>query len=123
MSTFGKCSGGGRRSAAREVAPLVAVFTTLTQSHAVTLVDVSATGARLRGDFLPRMAEELLLSVEGVRTFGHVVWSESGECGVEFDEPLQPAAVEELRTKVARSAGLRPDWKAAMDDWMLGFAR
>ena len=39
MSVFGKRSGGGRRTAQRETAPAVAVFTTVTNSHGAVLVD------------------------------------------------------------------------------------
>ena len=82
MMRFGKCQGGGRRSAARTEGPLIAVFTTLRESHSAVLADVSSTGARLRGPQLPPMGEELLLSIGVVRAFGSVIWSESEECGV-----------------------------------------
>ena len=62
--TFGKQGGGGRRGAPREAAPLLAVYTTVTKSHEVVLVDVSSTGARLRGPNLPEAGDELFVSVE-----------------------------------------------------------
>lgn len=121
MNSFGRCGGGGRRLAAREAAPLIAVFTTTTQSHSAVVADLSSTGARLRGESLPQPRDEFLLSIESVRVFGIVRWSNGEECGVAFDEPLPSSDLEMLRAKVVR--GLTPEMKAAMDDWTLGVAR
>jgi hypothetical protein len=123
MNAFGKCKGGGRRSSARERAPLIAVFSTLARSHDSVLVDISRTGARLSGDDLPELGEEFILTIEGIRAFGSVVWSAAGQCGVVFDGPLPAGDVESVRHKVSRLGGFTPRMKAAFDDWMLGFAR
>jgi hypothetical protein len=123
MNAFGRCKGGGRRSARREETPLIAVFTTITHSHRALVVDVSATGVRLRGDDLPRSGEALEVCIESVRAFGIVMWSHRGECGINFDDPLSPGDVALLRHRVATMAGLSPQVKAALDDWMAGFAR
>lgn len=123
MTVFGERIGGGRRSAARSAGPLIAVFTTLKQSHSAELADVSSTGARLRGPQLPDMGEELLLSIDVVRAFGSVIWSEAGECGVAFDCPLAPDEEQVLRQRVADAHGLPPDIKAAYDNWVAGCAR
>ena len=106
MMAFGKRLGGGRRSAARSAGPLIAVFTTLKHSHSAELADVSSTGARLRGPQLPDMGEELLLSIDVVRAFGSVIWSEAGECGVSFDCLLTPDEQQVLRERVADAHGL-----------------
>jgi len=123
MNAFGKCNGGGRRSSARETAPLIAVFSTLARSHDAVLVDISQTGARLSGDDLPQLGEDFILTVEGVRAVGSVVWAVDGQCGVVFDGPLPATDVESVRRKVSRFAGLTPRMKAAFDDWTAGFAR
>ena len=123
MSNFGKCGGGGRRSAVRERTPLVAVFTTLARSHDAVLVDLSRTGARLSGDDLPAVGEDFILVMEGIRTFGSVVWASEGECGVLFDGPLPAEDVEAVQRKAAGGARFTPWMKAAFDDWMVGFAR
>ena len=73
MSTFGKAQGGGRRSAPREGVPLIAIFTTITRSHRALVVDISATGVRLRGDELPQKGEALDINIEDVRAFGIVM--------------------------------------------------
>ena len=120
---FGKSDGGGRRCALRTAAPLTAVVATLAGSRSFDLVDLSATGVRLAGERLPRIGEELLVTVEKARGYGIVVWSEHGQCGIEFDEPLAPELVSAIRQQAAKSAGLRREVKAAMDDWMMGMAR
>ena len=123
MGVFGRCEGGGRRVASRSSAPLMAVFTTLTGSHSAVLVDVSSTGARLRGAGLPKMGEELMLNIETVQAFGTVVWSESGECGIAFEIPLPREDEETLRQKVSLARGLPPDIQAAFDNWVIGRSR
>ena len=123
MTMFGKRAGGGRRSAPREETPLVAVFSSITQSGRATVVDLSATGVRLRGENLPKVQEVVELIIDGVRAFGAVMWSEYGECGIEFDPPLSPREMHSLRHTVARMAGLPPELRSAFDDWMIGIAR
>jgi len=123
MNVFGKRNGGGRRRAQRESAPAIGVFTTVTKSHAAVLVDISATGARLRTDDLPEFGEELMVNVESIRAFGCVAWVRGDQFGVAFDEVLNQADVHQLRCRLARSAGLPPEMSAAMDDWTTGLAR
>ena len=123
MTVFGKCMGGGRRSAARREGPLVAVLTTLKGSHSAVLADISATGARLRGSQLPDMGEVLTLRIDAVQAFGAVIWVEADECGIAFDRPLAADEEQLLRQKVAETHGLPPDIKAAYDAWVLGCAR
>ncbi len=123
MKMFGKSKGGGRRAAPRETTPLVAVLTSLTRSHGAVLVDVSCTGARFRGADLPKANEQLVVTIQDIRAFATVAWSEHGQCGAEFDPALQPEDVEKLREDVARTAGVEPHMKAAADAWILGAAR
>src|SRR4051794_19370505 len=122
MVAFGKRIGGGRRSAARESAPLVAGFTTITRSHAASLVDISATGARLRGEDLPAVGELVEVSIGKVRAFSLVKWVSGNECGLAFDGRLAAADVKLLRKQVQLAAGLPPEIRAAYDDWVLGIA-
>ena len=86
--TFGKMEGGGRRSAPREAAPLLAICTTVTRTHEVILVDVSSSGARLRGPDLPQVGDGLFLSIGKIKAFGTVAWAECHQFGVAFDAPL-----------------------------------
>ena len=123
MGTFGKCKGGGRRLAGRTAAPLIAVVTTLKESHSAILKDVSATGARVCGRGLPPVGAELFLTIEQVVAFGKVVRAEDNERGIAFDEPLSALDEQFLQQKVADARGLPPEIRAALDDWSLGLAR
>ena len=101
MTTFGRRSGGGRRRAARESLPLIAVFTTLTRSHSAELVDISPMGARLQGSELPGDGEEeVVLCVDRVRAFGRVVWASGDEFAMVFDDPLDDEYVDALRDAI-----------------------
>jgi hypothetical protein len=123
MSTFGKSKGGGRRSAPRTTAPLIALVTTLKDTFSAVLVDLSSTGARLRGRSLPGVDREMFITIDGVIGFGTIVWSKGDERGVEFDPALSASDVARLRQKIAQAAGLPPEIKAAFEDWTAGVAR
>ena len=123
MSMFGKRNGGGRRSVAREITPLTAVFTTVTKSMAAELVDICCTGARLRCNCVPDKGEELMLSVGTVRVFGTVAWSRRNECGISFESSLSDEDVQQLRQKASEARGMTLAAKEAFDAWTLGMAR
>ena len=123
MSTFGRRQGGGRRRGFREHLPLIAVFTTRTRSHHAVVADLSSTGVRLKGDELPQCDEDVMLSIEGMPSYGFVVWSRSGFCGIQFDAPLMAGQIKALQHRVMKARGLPPELMAAMDDWTIGLAR
>jgi hypothetical protein len=102
-------------------APLIGLYTTLARTGSVILVDLSCTGAKVRGERLPDEGDELILSVEGLKAFGTVAWIQPGECGIRFDLALDGAEVRAVQKKVPR--GFTPEMKAALDDWNLGVAR
>jgi|tagenome__1003787_1003787.scaffolds.fasta_scaffold20989739_2 hypothetical protein len=125
MKSFGKCKGGGRRRAAREVLPMAALVNTLEKTWITVLLDVSATGARLRGFDLPAAGEALLVTMDCVRAFGIVAWSEHDECGVQFDPPLPVFEVDRLRreVKVATLTLNVAEEQRAIHAWATGMAR
>lgn len=102
---------------------MLAVYTTVTKSHEAVLVDVSSSGARLRGPVLPEADEELFVSVEHIRAFGKVVRVDEHEFAIEFDQPLPSDDLHTLRNKVKQGAGFSPEEKAAIDGWVLGVDR
>lgn len=123
MGTFGKCEGGGRRSAQRAKAALIALVTTLQESVSAVVLDVSNTGVRLRGNHLPEEGGDCFVNIDGVVAFGTVVRCDKDERGIAFDAPLEPADEKTLRYKVKLAAGLPPEVRAAYEDWTLGIAR
>ena len=122
MGAFGKSEGGGRRSAVRSAAPLIGLVTTLDGTRSAVIVDVSATGARLRGKDLPPPWANFFINVDGVVTFATVQWEDGDERGIEFDAALQEDDLKLLEQKVANARGLPPEIKAAFDDWTQGVA-
>lgn len=123
MVAFGKCKGGGRRSAPRNKAPLMVTLTTLQESRQAVLVDVSTTGACVRGSDLPGKGEELFVNLDGVVAFGTVVRVEGDERGIAFDEALDARDEKSLRRSISGAADLPPELRAAYDDWVVGIAR
>jgi hypothetical protein len=123
MTAFGKCNGGGRRSAPRRTAPLIVVCSSVTASYRATLVDLSATGARLSCSLLPGKGEELLLNMERIRTFATVIWLSGQEFGLAFEEALKPDEVDLLLSLGSKANGLGAEMRAALDIWMAGSPR
>ena len=123
MVAFGKSMGGGRRSAPRETTPMVATVSTLTRSHSAVVVNVSTSGARLRGAELPKMGEDLVVSIETVQAFGTVIWCDQGEAGIEFDPPLDLDEEALLRRRMALLQGLPLSTRFAFETWVEGCGR
>jgi len=125
MSTFGRQSGGGRRIAAREKLPLPAVVSTLRESITAEIVDVSATGVRLKGSHLPAVDALVSLKLDKVEEFGTVVWCAGTQCGIAFDEPLSSGDLAQLRRemKIASAVWRSVDERLAARDWRYGAAR
>lgn len=99
------------------------VLTTLAGSRSAVLADVSSTGARVRGTGLPARGEELVINIERVQAFGTVAWSDSEECGIVFEPPLDADEEDYLRRLVDAARGLPPDVHAALENWCLGCGR
>ena len=125
MTEFGKCRGGGRRSAERVEIPLPALLTTVARTHRAALLDVSCTGVRVQGSDLPHEGEDLQIKIESVRAFGTVMWVEGQQCGLAFDSPLMPFEVDSLRRQanLPRLAGLAVEDRLAAEDWLVGRTR
>lgn len=123
MATFGRSEGGGRRISRRAAAPLPITLATLSATYHCTLIDLSTTGARVRGPRLPLVGEPLYLSVAGSRIFAAARWTALKECGLRFDEPLSAHQVSSLLHEAVRGRGLEPEIRAARDDWTENFTR
>ena len=114
--------GGGRRKAPRAAAPQLAVLSTVTADHRAALVNISRIGARFSAPNLPGRGEELIFRADNVQSFGRVVWSDGGQCGVAFEAPLATAEVDRLRSHADDwiFAGLSIEQAAAAEEWDLG---
>lgn len=127
MADFGKRRDGpgGRRAAAREPVLLNAALLTLRASRTVTLLDVSATGARMRVKEPLFLGQEIWLKINPADLFATIVWLDAEECGILFDQPLTEAeaAALQARGKVVFCAGLTTDEQLGAEDWNTGLMR
>lgn len=96
---FGKSAGGGRRRARRAPAPQLSVLSTVTTDHRVGLVNLSSCGVRVTAPDLPDEGEQVVFKAAGMQSFGHVVWSRNGQCGIAFDTPMPAEQVNRLRSE------------------------
>ena len=106
MQSFGTSAAGGRRSAPRVQAPLIAVLSTAAGDHPAAVTDISRTGARLCAEMLPSVGEALVFRTDDVQVEGRIIWSTGHKCGVEFGAPIAAAEVDQLR----RLASLKPQY-------------
>jgi hypothetical protein len=125
MNVFGKAKGGGRRSAKRVPAPVLAVLSTIEEDHRAALVNISSSGARLSAPSLPREGEQVIFKADRVTAFGRIVWSDGAQCGVAFDGPIIADELQRLRGQVGMwsCSGMSADEQAAASDWQLGISR
>lgn len=70
---------------------LPAVLITRDGTRRVVLEDLSGAGARIRGDLPYRTGEDVVLQWVRFEALGIVWWSEEGDCGIRFRDPV-PAA-------------------------------
>ena len=96
---FGKSYGGGRRCAGRSPLAEQAIVSTLSSCSAAAVIDISKTGAKLRGVKGVTIGDEVLLKLGKLHLFGIVRWMRNEACGVEFDAPIGRFQFEELRKK------------------------
>ena len=115
---------GGRRGAARGAVSLAASMQTTGTYLTIEIVEISATGARLRGAALPAEGQFVLLRAGPLDLFGEVVWHRGDLCGIHFDEPLDDPCVKRMRrdNRVASINVTSADRQAA-EDWASGKAR
>ena len=115
----------GRRDQPRAHLLLAASVEALSGRNSVNLLDVSRTGARLEGVELPAVGKDIVLRCGEIDTFGTVVWSSGGQCGLQFDEPISGSELIELRNAAmaAEQSGLTPEELQAKADWASGVAR
>ena len=88
---------GGRRKSPRQPVSLAASASTVGGCQSVTVENVCASGARLRGRVIPSAGKELMITVGSMSLLAEVAWSRDEECGIEFDPPLDQQDVRALK--------------------------
>jgi hypothetical protein len=116
---------GGSRRAVREGVMLPAALMTTTDSATVDLLDLSKSGAKLRGRSLPSPGQEVLVVLGRLEAFGSVIWRDEDECGVHFDVALTERAVSIVKSErgLASLRGVPGEDLLAASDWQNGLAR
>jgi hypothetical protein len=101
------------------------MLSTIDNYHMAMVIDLSSSGARMRGDKLPTVGQPVSVKLDCVRTFGVVAWSAGNECGVAFDDALSSFELQRLRreVKLVSVAWRSVDEKLASEDWANGMAR
>ena len=95
MSKFG--SRTGRARAARASVLLPASVVTMNAYQFPELLDISQTGAKLRGPSLPPVNTTGLLRVGSFQALCRVVWVADERCGVRFEELVSPKTLKEVQ--------------------------
>ncbi len=116
---------GGHRRAVRDDAMIRVAMMTLTETVGVDLLDLSTSGAKLRGRDLPAPGEQVIVLLGRLEAFGSVVWRDEDQCGIRFDVSLTESAqsvVESERGPSSLVTISRDDILAA-SDWHNGLAR
>jgi hypothetical protein len=116
--------GGQRRSLRDVVMRRVAMMTTLL-SRSVDLIDLSTTGAKLRGRDLPPEGQEVLIRLGDFEAFGVIIWQGDHHCGLRFDVALTENALDLIRRGRGQPTlhDLSPEDLMAADDWANDFVR
>ena len=116
---------GGLRKALREDVLIPAAMMTTTESRGVDLLDVSTSGAKLRGHVLPAPGDAVLLILGRLEAFGYIVWQDGNRCGVRFDVALSESALAMVESERGPSSFLAvgPEAVLAAGDWQYGLAR
>ena len=115
---------GGCRKAVREDMMIRAAMMTLTDTVNVDLLDLSRSGAKLRGPDLPAPGQEVILLLGRLEAFGSVIWRDEDQCGIHFDIALSERALAIVESeRCSRLTGVNGEAVLAAVDWHNGLAR
>jgi hypothetical protein len=111
-----------RRRSARASVILSASVVTMSAYQYFDLINLSATGAKLRGSVFPDIGKTALFRLDRFQALCKVVWVKDGLCGVRFDELLPPALLAHFRKvgSAAQVGMLTPGEQQAKDEWTEG---
>ena len=94
------------------------------ESRPCLIDDISCTGARLRIERPLAERQALMLVFHELKLLGTVMWLRGGECGLRFDQPLDPEDMQgmlwitenrELYDRICQ-AGHAEDWAKGIGD-------
>lgn len=86
-----------KRRAERSKANAPAIVETPASRLAVTVVDFSATGARLTVAASPPSRQDVCLNINGLALFGTIAWRKDNSFGIKFEESVKAFHPEEIQ--------------------------
>src|SRR4028119_629075 len=118
MGVLGKGFSNRRRTERASVL-LPASVVTMSAYQFFDLVNLSATGAKLRGPATPKLGKPALFRLDQFQTLCKVVWVKDDLCGVSFDELVPPRVLAHFRKvgSIVQLGLLTPDEKQAEQEW------
>src|SRR5690348_1219785 len=96
----------GRRAQPRASILLPGSVEAINGSNRISLMEVSLTGARIKGPNLPTVGKDVVLTCGQVDAFGTIIWASANRRGIQFDEPIstkQLVALRDASVSIARS--------------------
>lgn len=108
-----------RRRAPRASVLLPASVVTMSAYRYLEVVNISPTGAKLRGSPIPEIGKTAMFRLEGFQLLCKVVWARDNLCGVRFEELIPPRVLATLREagNTAKLGMLTPSEQQAADEW------
>ena len=108
-----------RRRGSRASVLLPASVVTMTAYQFLEVVNLSPSGAKLRGSPVPAVGKSAMFRLEGFQILCKVVWAKDDLCGVRFDELMPPRVLQGFREagNTAKLEMLTPPEQQVADDW------
>ena len=108
-----------RRRAARASVLLPASVVTMSAYQFLEVVNISPSGAKLRGENIPPLGKTAMFRVDQFQALCKVVWIKGDLCGIRFDELITPRVLAEVRKagNTAKVGMLTPDEAQAAEEW------
>lgn len=99
-----------KRRATRMNANAPAIIQTTASRLAVTIVNISASGARLITSDYPPSRQDVQLKVNGLSLFGRIAWRRDKTIGMRFDEALHNYSPAEIHEAVEEASALNNEF-------------
>ncbi|HEY0164290.1 MAG TPA: PilZ domain-containing protein [Sphingomicrobium sp.] len=111
-----------RRRAPRASVLLPASVVTMSAYQYLEVVNLSPTGAKLRGSPRPEVGKTAMFRLDGFQLLCKIVWAKDDLCGVRFDELIPPRVLAMFRDagNTAKLGMLTPAEQQAAEEWAAG---
>ena len=108
-----------RRCAQRASVLLPASVVTMSAYQFLEVVNLSPSGAKLRGPAVLEVGKPAMFRLDGFNVLCKIVWVKDDLCGVRFDDAIPARVLAEFRKAgdTAQVGMLTLDEQAAADEW------